>query len=232
MAKLLLIRHGQASYGEADYDRLSTRGHDQARALGAHLRGATIDTLYVGPLRRQIETATSAAETAAGALPAQTTLPELAEYPAFELISRLMPRLAAEDTRFARLATQPSRELANEAFQTIMRRWMRDDWYVDGIERVGEFAARVRRGLERIVAELRSGANVAVVTSAGPIGVAVGLVFGATPLHMVRTSAVIRNASITELLVRTAEFAWHPEQVSLLAFNSLAHLPPELVTEY
>jgi len=230
LAKLLLIRHGQASYGQVDYDRLSARGEEQARALGAHLRGTRIDALYVGPLRRQLDTAARAIETARGALPAATQVAELAEYPAFELVTRLIPRLVAEDARFAAVAT--SREIANEAFQTIMRRWSHDEWHVDGIERVGEFAARVQRGLERIVGDLNSGANVAVVTSAGPIGVAVGLVFGATALHMVRTSAVIRNASITELLVRTHQFAWHPEQVSLLGFNSLAHLPAELHTEY
>jgi broad specificity phosphatase PhoE len=31
---LYLIRHGQASYGEADYDRLSPRGIEQAQAVG------------------------------------------------------------------------------------------------------------------------------------------------------------------------------------------------------
>ena len=198
--------------------------------LGTHLRGTRIDALFVGPLRRQLETAARAAETAGDKLPAPTHVAELAEYPAFELVTRLLPKLVAEDARFAQVAT--SRELANEAFQTIMRRWSHDEWHVDGIERVGEFAARVRRGLEHIVAQLNSGANVAIVTSAGPIGVAVGLVFGASALHMVRTSAVVRNASITELLVRTSEFAWHPEHVSLLGFNSLAHLPAELHTEY
>ena len=31
---LYLIRHGQASYGEPDYDRLSPRGIEQALAVG------------------------------------------------------------------------------------------------------------------------------------------------------------------------------------------------------
>ena len=34
MSTLYLIRHGQASYGEADYDRLSPRGVEQAKAVG------------------------------------------------------------------------------------------------------------------------------------------------------------------------------------------------------
>ena len=99
-------------------------------------------------------------------------------------------------------------------------------------ERVIEFRARVQRGLDRVVRDVRSGANIAVVTSAGPIGVAVGLTFGASEHHMIRTSSVIRNASITELRFRSQDFDWHPERVALIAFNSIHHLPPELHTEY
>ena len=231
MATLLLIRHGQASYGEVDYDRLSTKGQDQARALGAFLAGQRVDRLFCGPLKRQVGTAELACE-AAGSLPAPTTVAELAEYPAFELLQHFMPKLVAEDPRFAQLTQTPTRELANEAFHTILGRWARDEWEVTGVERVTAFADRVRRGLDHVVRGARSGARIAVVTSAGPIGVAVGLVFGATENHMVRTSTVIRNASITELRFRTRDFDWHPERVGLISFNSTHHLPPELHTEY
>ncbi|HEY0253062.1 MAG TPA: histidine phosphatase family protein, partial [Kofleriaceae bacterium] len=103
---------------------------------------------------------------------------------------------------------------------------------IAGVERVHEFAERVTAGLDRIVAACGSGGRVAVVTSAGPIGVAVGLVFGATSHHMIRASSVVKNASITELKIRTREFAWHPDKVSLVGFNSVAHLPADLQTEY
>ena len=231
MGTLRLIRHGQASYGEVDYDRLSTRGQDQARELGKFLAGAAVDQLYVGPLKRQQGTAQIAAE-AAGNLPAATTLPELAEYPAFDLIQHFMPKLVAADPKFAALTQTPTRELANEAFHTILSRWARDEWEVEGVERVTAFADRVRRGLDQIVRDVRSGARIAVVTSAGPIGVAVGLTFGASEHHMIRTSIVIRNASITELRFRSRDFDWHPERVALIAFNSIHHLPAELHTEY
>ena len=52
---------------------------------------------------------------------------------------------------------------------------------------------------------------------------------------MVRTSIVIRNASVTELRFRTqaaaSDASWKPEQVSLVTFNLTAHLPDELHTE-
>ena len=227
MATLVLIRHGQASYGQADYDRLSPKGEQQARVLGPHLAALELDALFVGPLRRQQQTCAIARE--AGGLPEATTLPELAEYPAFDLVTRFMPKLVAEDPSFAALPANPTRELADRAFKRIIHAWGRDEWHVEGVERVTEFSARVRSGLERA---MQSGKRVGVVTSAGPIGVAVGLVFGVEEHRMVRTSVVIRNASITELVYRSKTFAWHPEQVSLLTFNSIGHLPPDLHTEY
>jgi broad specificity phosphatase PhoE len=225
MATLLLIRHGQASYGQVDYDRLSERGVAQARAVSEHL--GTLDALFVGPLKRQQQTAAELAKQ-----PAPTTLVEFAEYPGFDMVSSFMPKLILEDPDFAQLQTKPTRELADRAFKTILGRWSRDEWHIDGVERVAEFVARVRRGLERVIRETGSGARVGVVTSAGPIGVAVGTIFGASDHHMVRTSLVVRNASISELKIRTREFEWHPEKASLLSFNSVAHLPRDLHTEY
>jgi hypothetical protein len=48
---------------------------------------------------------------------------------------------------------------------------------------------------------------------------------------MVRSSIVIRNASITELRFRSHHFDWQPDQLSLVTFNVTAHLPEALHTE-
>ena len=238
MGTLYLIRHGQASYGETDYDKLSERGQTQARAVGRWLAGKQLDALYSGPLRRQVQTADFAIEEAAAAgasLPERHTLLELAEYPAFEMLQHLVPRLVQEDPKFEELKTAPTPRLLDEAFHTILARWASDEWWVEGVERVSEFVARVREGLTRVLASAASGARIACVTSAGPIGVAVGLTFGIPDARMVRTSIVIRNASVTELRFRTQDFArhaaWKPEQVSLVTFNVTGHLPDELHTE-
>lgn len=244
MATLYLIRHGQASYGEVDYDRLSTRGREQASALGRHLAAARLNALYAGPLVRQQETARLAAEAAAEAaapLPVAEAAPELAEYPAFEILRHMMPRLVAEDARFAALERARTPRLLDEAFHAILGRWARDEWTAEGVERVGGFVERVRAGLDRILRAAGSGARIACVTSAGPIGVAVGLLFGATAERMVRTSVTVRNASITELRFRSAGstelrfrsagFDWQSDQISLVTFNVTAHLSEELHTE-
>jgi len=231
MAKLLLVRHGQASYGQLDYDRLSARGEAQAKQLGPHLAAQQPTVLFVGPLVRQQQTA-QLARAAAPSLPEPITLEGLAEYPAFDLVTKFLPKLVAEDPELAAMATQPTRALADRAFKTILAKWSSDAWQLDGVERVHEFVARVTAAFDRAIATADSGATIGVVTSAGPIGVAVGLVFGATAHHMVRASAVIRNASISELKLRTQAFAWHPDKISLVTFNSTAHLPADLQTEY
>ncbi|MDB4964202.1 MAG: putative phosphoglycerate mutase family protein [Myxococcales bacterium] len=238
MGTLYLIRHGQASYGEADYDRLSVRGQDQARAVGRWLATMKIDQIYSGPLKRQVQTVSYATEGASSlgvVLPPATQLPELAEYPAFEMLQHLVPRLVELDPTFEALTSAPTPRLLDEAFHTILAKWASDEWAVDGLERVSAFVSRVRAGLTRMLGGARSGARIACVTSAGPIGVAVGLTFGIPDARMVRTSIVIRNASVTELRFRTQAFArsaaWQPEEVSLVTFNLTGHLTDEQHTE-
>ncbi len=251
MADLLLIRHGQARYGEADYDRLSDRGHEQARLLAPELIRRAPSAVFTGPLRRQVETYASAREAAAALghqLPEPTVLPELAEYPAFELLQHLMPRLIAEDPQFQDLERAESkvRELA---FQTMIFRWGSGAWNAPGVETSAEFATRVRAGLDRVIASTSSslssspavaaaaataavtGRTVAAVTSAGPIAVAMGLALGVDEARMIHLSRVVQNASISQLRFRSQGFAWQLPHVSMFSFNQTSHLPPELVTE-
>jgi len=226
-----LIRHGQASYGETDYDRLSPRGVEQALAVGRWAASRQIGALHAGPHRRQQQTAQYASEAADGRLPPVVPLPELAEYPAYEMLQHMVPRLIKDDPRFEALTSAPTPRLLDEAFQTILSKWSRDEWTVEGLERVTTFVDRIRTGLDRVLRAAGSGSRLACVTSAGPIGVAVGLVFGIPAERMVRTSIVVRNASITELRFRSKGFDWQPDQLSLVTFNHTAHLPDELQTE-
>ena len=59
MSSILLVRHGQASFGAADYDDLSPAGHEQSRVLGAALaaRGVVPDLVVTGGMKRHAQTA-------------------------------------------------------------------------------------------------------------------------------------------------------------------------------
>jgi broad specificity phosphatase PhoE len=147
------------------------------------------------------------------------------------MLAHFIPRLAAENPKFADLATNPTPRLYDDAFHLVLSRWGGDEWQAPDVERVGDFVARVRHALDRAIRAAGAGARIAAITSAGPIGVAFGLVAELPPARMLRTSVVVRNASISELQFRSAGFDWQPEQLSLVTFNTTGHLPPELVSE-
>ena len=77
MGALYLVRHGQASFGAADYDQLSELGARQCRRLGEHWqrRGMRFDAAFSGTLRRQRQSLAAIGE----ALTAHTKLKGLVE---------------------------------------------------------------------------------------------------------------------------------------------------------
>jgi broad specificity phosphatase PhoE len=60
MTDIYFIRHGQASFGERNYDQLSERGRDQAFLLADYLidMEAYFPVVFSGSKRRQMEPAT------------------------------------------------------------------------------------------------------------------------------------------------------------------------------
>jgi broad specificity phosphatase PhoE len=63
MPTLTLVRHGQASFGAADYDNLSPLGQQQSQRLGEYFKGKgrRFDAVYCGTLRRHAQTFTGIA---------------------------------------------------------------------------------------------------------------------------------------------------------------------------
>jgi broad specificity phosphatase PhoE len=237
MGTLTLVRHGQASYGAADYDRLSERGIEQARALGRRWAEARFapTALYCGPMKRQRDTAAIACEAALAAghpLPAPVELGELAEYPAFELLARFLPRYLKEHPELAAIASgvltsADQHALMDRGFNLVIDAWCNDQLDCGDIETFGAFVARVQAGIARMTAaHADGGARVVAVTSGGPIGIALKLALALDAAATMRQWQLVRNASITELLWRTQS----PEQLSLLSFNHVDHLPADTIT--
>lgn len=231
MSRLLLIRHGQASLGAADYDVLSPRGVEQSHALGRHLARMLDppDAIYSGPRRRQRDTAAhlvAAAREVGAAFPDPSELPDFDEYPALALMREVLPILCETDAelrdltvawRSAEVGSLEHRRAFELTFHAAMRRW--HDGHVDhpAVEPFAEFQARIARGLQHVVDRHPRRQTVLVVSSAGPVGVIAGLALGLTPWAGIRTSFVVHNASITEVASR-------PGELQLRSFNALPHL--------
>ncbi len=227
MSSLFLIRHGQASFGAEDYDVLSARGAEQSRALGRFVARAAIDAVYSGPRRRHLDTARhlrAAAAEAGAPLPEPTTVAELDEFPAIEMLRLWLPKLAAEDPELAAaLASGNAGRAALVAFDKVTRAWATGALDVGELESFAAFAARVERGLDSIMSSEGRGRRVLVVTSGGPISIAVKGCLALGEESTLKVALALANASTTEI-------KWRGGETTLFGYNHIHYLPRELVT--
>lgn len=235
MSTLILVRHGQASFGANNYDQLSALGMEQALALGRGLarRGLRFDRVYVGPLRRHEQTHGAVAEAyqALGlAWPEPSRVPELDEHHGMLVMERVLPQLAEQDATIRELTRQQHarEEATNRAylkvFQQVTRRWARGELHVPEYEAWTDFKRRVQAGLERIREQNGSGKTVVAFTSGGVIAVAMGLALDLDDEQIVGLSWIVRNASYTE-------FLFAPDRFGLSVFNATSlDGRPELLT--
>ena len=104
MSSLFLVRHGQASFLERNYDKLSAKGEEQSRMLGEYWAGLKFgfDRVYSGPRVRQRETARLVGEAYKRAglpWPEPVVLPEFDEFQAEAVMERSLPELIESDCR-------------------------------------------------------------------------------------------------------------------------------------
>jgi broad specificity phosphatase PhoE len=184
MTLLHLIRHGRASALEADYDQLQPLGELQARLLGEHLRRRRqhFDAVYVGPLRRQLETLRLMREAAAevgSAWPEATVLDGLAEGPFEPLMKKYVRPRLAEDPQLQAIVqamrgavdARARDEALNALFDYMVGLWRLGEVAAQELESATVFNARVLDALDQIAKREAVGREVAVVTSNGVIGV-------------------------------------------------------------
>lgn len=244
MSRLLLIRHGQASFDAhperafEDYDRLSELGEQQASALGEELvsGGVTFDRVYSGPLRRQRETADRVGEVferLGAAWPGVIELDELAEHEGSRVVRHALSSEPEHEEALRRLLSPiggdgEEIELMRTyftVFRQVTRRWARGEISPPGVgEGWPAFRARVETGIRRIIGESGRGVTVGVFTSGGPVGSTVASVLGLDDERALELAWMVENATVTELL-------FSGDQVSLKSFNTQPRLgAPDMVT--
>jgi broad specificity phosphatase PhoE len=225
MGRLLMIRHGQASAFEENYDRLSSLGERQARLLGESWRRREIrvDRVFAGPRVRQRRTAEIAAD--AGGLPAPVVVEGLDEMAVEPLFREHLPDLFARHAHLAALGDAMlaadgdgarAREFAR-LFEAVLQLWVRGEVSAPGVESWVEFRARVRKALAVVRADAR-GLRLAAFTSAGPVASAVQEALGSDDGSALSLAFRVRNSSVSE-------FLYSGERFSLASFNETPHLP-------
>ena len=214
MGTLYLVRHGQASFGADDYDRLSPLGHQQAHRLGEYLRqrfareGVQIDSVLMGSLTRHRETWEGIAQ-GAGWSHNAAIWPGLNEYDSEALIQAIHPEpLAKPDTP----------ELYRHHFRLLrdaLKAWMDDRVQPKGMPSYADFVGGIEAALDHVRQHCRG--NALIVSSGGPISTAVGRVLGTPAETTIELNLRIRNTALTE-------FNFTPKRHMLVTYNTLPHL--------
>ena len=219
MSLLYLMRHGQASFGQDHYDRLSPLGQRQARLSGQALgaRGLRLDAAYCGSLARQRDTARLVLEGLPQA-PPLTVLPAFNEYDSKPIIQSLLPAMRAADPEVDQAAaTMFSRRRSFQLiYEVAMRRWVAGH-AVERAESWAAFGQRVSQALEQVRADHQGGKTVMVFTSGGPISAVLRLALGLADQTALELTWVIKNASLSS-------FLYNQSNLTLSLFNCTAHL--------
>lgn len=212
MGTLYLVRHGQASFGAADYDQLSELGHKQSVRLGEYWRerGIRFDAVITGALRRHRQTWEGIAEGLGVAERDVPAWPGLNEYDSHAVIATIHPEpLERADTP----------ERYRHHFRLLrdgLAAWMQGRAAPVGMPSYVDFLAGVVQVLDHARAE-HHGAKLLVVSSGGPISTAVGHVLKAPVETTIELNLRMRNTSVTE-------FTFTPTRHALVTYNTLPHL--------
>lgn len=237
MSAVWLVRHAQASYLEADYDRLSDLGQRQAERLAAHWieRGVRFDRAFAGPRRRQHHTGEIVARTYRDRglpFPELELLGELDEYRSDELLGTLLahvtpsdPELEQRVAAFSAATEKRDRGRAlDRVLQHLMRAWARGAGAHLEIESWAAFTERLDHALRVLTDGGRSGRHVVAFSSGGAIGAMVGRVVHAAADGALELGWTVNNTGVTELL-------FGGTRINLSRYNVIDHLgDPTFVT--
>lgn len=215
MGNLYLVRHGQASFGAADYDQLSGLGLRQSEQLGRYwaTKGLRFDAVLTGSLKRHAQTWAGIAQ-GAGLDMAPLVWPGLNEYDSEAVIRAVLPC-----RRDATLGDPKSPEGYRAHFRLLrdgLAQWMAGTVSPEGMPEYSDFVHGVISALDH-VRKHHADQNVLMVTSGGPIATAVGHVLGLSPDATIDLNMRIRNSAVTE-------FQFGARRHTLLTYNTLPHL--------
>lgn len=220
MATLYLFRHGQASFGADDYDKLSDLGCRQAEVLGHYLRDQDIqlDAAYSGGLLRQRETAALALASQPREVPHHID-ERFDEVRNDEQIKHLVPVVATANPHIKALVDKglSSSKDYQKVIEAVFTHWVSPACDEPRIQSWAEYSGAVHAALRDVITTQGSGKTVGVFTSGGTIATIVSQVLGLSGEHAYKFYEPIFNCSVTQLF-------YSGDKVSLSYFNDRSFL--------
>lgn len=230
MSHLLLVRHGQASFLEENYDKLSAKGEIQSRLLGKYWAQIKlpVDRVYVGPRVRQRDTARLVGEAyieSGLTWPGVEVMEAFDEFKAEAVLEQALPPLVKSDARihamyqdFEKAQDQAERfKTFQRVFEIVISRWAAGELSVSGIEPWSEFCDRVQTGFAALCGNGNRGQRIVIFSSGGPTGVAMKRALNLSTEATLKTAWMVANSAYSQFLFSGSRF-------TLTSYNSYPHI--------
>ncbi|NCX19968.1 MAG: histidine phosphatase family protein [Rhodobacteraceae bacterium] len=191
--KIIFVRHGQAQFGQANYDKLSEVGHEQAVALGKAIfeQGITIDHWVSGDMVRHAETLRGISQGMRTQVSYQIVTPDLNEY---DFTGQLNARFVGSK---APVGLHTDRKTHFRALRETLALWQNDK-ILNPPESWAAFETRLKRAQQTIFG--LEGDTILVVSSGGAISKIVANALGVSHAKQVDLQLQIKNASMSTFI--------------------------------
>jgi broad specificity phosphatase PhoE len=191
--KIIFVRHGQAQFGQANYDKLSEVGHEQAVALGKAIfeQGITIDHWVSGDMVRHAETLRGISQGMRTQVSHQIVTPDLNEY---DFTGQLNARFVGSK---APAGLHTDRKTHFRALRETLALWQNDK-ILNPPESWAAFETRLKRAQQTIFG--LEGDTILVVSSGGAISKIVANALGVSHAKQVDLQLQIKNASMSTFI--------------------------------
>ncbi len=212
MATLYLVRHGQASFAEKNYDRLSPLGRRQSVWLGEYFAGRSIvfARAVCGTLARQRETARAILEAMGSAMAP-------AEHPGWNEYSGEALYKAYLGDEWAQARAKGDVRAVYRTIKAALAAWSEDKLPGPLPETWRDFGERVAAAMKSACADLPDDANVLAASSGGAIGRGVADLLHAPARTAIELNLQFRNSGLCEIF-------FSPRSMRLVSFNCVPHL--------
>lgn len=212
MAELYLVRHGQASFGTENYDRLSALGEQQGVWLGEYFARQDIvfDRVFCGTLNRHEQTVDAILRGMGRQDVRYDRHPGLNEYD----FDGLFAAAGHDYPEIVQLAAG-SMKAHFRALRQVLTLWSEDRLRGPVPETWAQFQRRVADA--RAAIRQSGGQRVLAVSSGGPIAVTLQQVLAAPAASAIALNLQIRNSAISQ-------YFFNADAFHLASFNGIPHL--------
>jgi broad specificity phosphatase PhoE len=205
MTTLYLIRHGQASFGQENYDQLSELGQQQAAHMGNVLanRLPKFDAVYLGTMLRHQQTAKNCLDGFEQVFEQAEVVFDAGwnEYDHQDILRQYRPEFITSKSMMEYISKQSNPKKSFEAdFNGAINRWIAGENIQDYVESWGAFTDRVHLALRDTLAGTADKKHIAVFTSGGPISLVTQHLLGVPQEKIMQMNWTLLNCGVTKVV--------------------------------